>query len=119
MVFAKMLYDTGKIESINYQIYLNWFNTFADEFPVHKIIYVRADPEICHQRIEERHRDGEDNIPIEYLKSCNEYHEAMLDQSSIECVCKNQIILDGNNNIYKNNNILDSWLESVENFIYN
>ena len=25
MVFAKMLYDSGKIEHINYQIYLNWF----------------------------------------------------------------------------------------------
>jgi deoxycitidine kinase/deoxyguanosine kinase len=31
MVFAKMLYDTGKIEDINYQIYLNWFNTFVDD----------------------------------------------------------------------------------------
>ena len=74
MVFAKMLYDSGKIEHINYQIYLNWFNTFADEFPVDKIIYVRTNPEICHQRISTRNRDGEDNIPLEYLESCNIYH---------------------------------------------
>jgi deoxycitidine kinase/deoxyguanosine kinase len=64
MVFAKMLYDTGKIESINYQIYLNWFDTFANEFPINKIIYVKACPETCHQRISIRQRDGEDNIPI-------------------------------------------------------
>ena len=49
MVFAKMLYDTGKIEFINYQIYLNWFNMFAEEFPVDKIIYVKTKPEICYK----------------------------------------------------------------------
>ena len=40
LVFAKMLYDSGKIEHVNYQIYLNWFDTFSGEFPVHKVIYV-------------------------------------------------------------------------------
>lgn len=119
MVFAKMLYDAGKIEDINYQIYLNWFNTFAEEFPINKIIYVRADPEICYQRIGIRNRNGEDNIPIDYLKLCSEYHENMLDKSNNECVCKNQLILNGNNNIYENKNILDDWICSIENFINN
>jgi deoxyadenosine/deoxycytidine kinase len=119
MVFAKMLFDTGKIEFINYQIYLNWFNTFADEFPVHKIVYVRADPEICYERISTRNREGESNIPIEYLKSCSEYHENMLDKKSSECVCKNQLVLNGNYNIYENQNILNEWIDSIEKFIYN
>ena len=119
MVFAKMLYDSGKIEYVNYQIYLNWFNTFAEEFPVNKVIYVNANPEICHQRIATRHRDGEDNIPIDYLKSCNEYHDNMLDRSSSDCVCKHQLILDGNNDIYKNENILKEWIKTIEKFIYN
>ena len=119
MVFAKMLYDTGKIEHINYQIYLNWFNTFADEFPINKIVYVKADPETCHKRIYTRNRDGEDNIPIDYLKSCSEYHDNMLDKNLSECVCKNQLVLDGNNNIYENDNILKEWISLIENFIYN
>lgn len=118
MVFAKMLYDSGKIEYINYQIYLNWFNTFAQEFPVNKIVYVRADPEICHQRISLRNREGENNIPLEYLKSCNDYHENMLNKSSPECVCDMQVILDGNNNIYENEGILSEWIHSIENFIH-
>lgn len=88
MVFAKMLYDTNKIEYINYQIYLNWFDAFSEEFPVNKIIYVRADPETCHKRINVRNREGEDNIRLDYLKSCSEYHEKMLDKNSSECVCK-------------------------------
>ena len=119
MVFAKMLYDTGKIESINYQIYLNWFNTFADDFPVNKIIYVKTEPEICHQRITERHRDGEDNIPIDYLNSCSKYHDNMLDQKLSECVCNDQIVLNGNNNIYENESILNEWINSIQQFIYN
>ena len=119
MVFAKMLYDTGKIEYINYQIYLNWFNTFADDFSVNKIIYVKTEPEICHQRITERHRDGEDNIPIDYLKSCSKYHDNMLDKNLSECVCKDQIVLNGNNNIYENESILNEWINSIQKFIYN
>ena len=119
MVFAKMLYDSGNIEHINYQIYLNWFNTFAEEFPINKIIYVRADPETCHERIATRHRDGEDNIPISYLKSCSEYHDNMLDKTSSECVCKDQLILNGNHNIYENDNILQEWIDSIKKFIYN
>jgi deoxyadenosine/deoxycytidine kinase len=118
MVFAKMLYDTGKIEDINYQIYLNWFNTFSEEFPIHKVIYVKTDPSICHQRIGKRHRGGEEKIPIDYLKSCSDYHDYMLDKTSSECVCKEQIVLDGNNDIYENEDILKEWINSIEKFIY-
>lgn len=117
MVFAKMLYDTKKIEHVNYQIYLNWFDTFAKEFPIDKIIYVKADPNICHQRIGKRHRDGESNIPVVYLSDCDEYHNAMLDKSSSDCVCKTQLVLDGNNDIYANTGILNDWLESIKMFI--
>ena len=105
MVFAKMLYDTCKIEYINYQIYLNWFNTFADDFSVNKIIYVKTEPE--------------DNIPIDYLKSCSKYHDNMLDKNLSECVCKDQIVLNGNNNIYENESILNEWINSIQKFIYN
>jgi deoxyadenosine/deoxycytidine kinase len=118
MVFAKMLYDTGKIEHVNYQIYLNWFNTFSEEFPIHKVIYVKTDPNICHQRIGKRHRDGEEHIPIDYLKSCSDYHDNMLDNTSPDCVCKEQIVLDGNNDIYENEDILKEWINSIEKFIY-
>jgi deoxyadenosine/deoxycytidine kinase len=119
MVFAKMLYDTGKIEHVNYQIYLNWFNTFAAEFPIHKVIYVKTDYTICHERITTRHRDGEQHISIDYLKSCDQYHDNMLDKTSSECVCQDQLVLDGNSNIYENENILKQWIDSIDKFIHN
>lgn len=119
MVFAKMLYDTGKIEYINYQIYLNWFDTFSTDFPVNKIIYVKTSPERCHSRIFKRSRDGEDKIPLDYLDMCNMYHDEMLNKTNESCVCNNQLILDGNIDIYKNKEQLKNWINQINDFIYN
>jgi deoxyadenosine/deoxycytidine kinase len=117
MVFAKMLYDSDKIESVNYQIYLNWFDTFIEEYPVDKIIYVKTTPENCHNRINKRSREGEDKIPLDYLINCDKYHEYMLDKNVDSCVCDNQLVLDGNNDIYNNSNILYEWIYLINEFI--
>jgi deoxyadenosine/deoxycytidine kinase len=117
LVFAKMLYDSGKIEHVNYQIYLNWFDTFSGEFPVHKVIYVKTDPENCYARIAKRSRDGEGNIPLDYLDQCSQYHNNMLDLTAKTCVCGNQIILDGNIDIYENKAQLDDWVYDISAFI--
>jgi deoxyadenosine/deoxycytidine kinase len=119
MVFAKMLYETGKIEYINYQIYLNWFDTFSEEFPIHKVVYVKTSPDICYNRILKRSRDGESNIPLQYLESCSEYHDNMLDNTLINCVCKNQLILNGNIDIFENKEQLNIWIDDFERFIKN
>ena len=117
MVFAKMLYDSGKIEYINYQIYLSWFDTFSEEFPVHKIVYVKTCPEKCYSRVHKRSRDGEENIPLDYLINCSKYHNDMLDMSSSECVCNNQLVLDGNIDIYENKKQLEIWSSDIDKFI--
>jgi deoxyadenosine/deoxycytidine kinase len=119
MVFAKMLYDSGKIEHINYQIYLNWFETFSEEFPVHKIVYVKTCPEKCYSRIQKRSREGEENIPLDYLVNCSKYHNDMLNIESNHCVCNQQLVLDGNIDIYKNETQLEKWISDIDNFIQN
>ena len=119
MVFAKMLYDTKKIEHVNYQIYLNWFDTFSDEFPVNKVVYVKTSPDKCYQRIVKRSRTGEENIPLEYLTSCSIYHDNMLDKENQECVCLDQLILDGNVDIYENENQVNEWINEIEKFTRN
>jgi deoxyadenosine/deoxycytidine kinase len=119
MVFAKMLYDSKKIEHVNYQIYLNWFDTFSDEFPVNKVVYVKTSPDKCYQRIVKRSRTGEENIPLEYLTSCSNYHDNMLDKENPECVCIDQLILDGNVDIYENKNQVNEWINEIEKFTRN
>jgi len=87
-IFAKMLYDSGKIEEIEYSIYLRWFNEF--NITINGIIYIKTTPEICEDRVLHRNRKGE-NIPLSYLKECHNYHEKWMNNS-----IHNNIILDGN-----------------------
>jgi hypothetical protein len=43
----------------------------------------------------------------------------MLDISSVDCVCKDQLILNGNINIHENKEQLDLWIDQINTFIYN
>ena len=116
-VFAKMLYDDGKIESVNYQIYLRWFETFSLEYPISKSIYVKADPENCYKRIIKRSRDGEDNIPLEYLISCDKYHDEMTNELIKIFQNHKQIKLDGNIDIYEDKDKLTEWINRIKELI--
>jgi deoxyadenosine/deoxycytidine kinase len=119
LVFAKMLFDSGNIELVNYKIYLSWFDTFAEEFPVSKVIYVNTEPEICHQRIEKRSRTGETNIPLEYLQNCHKYHNNMLNIDSADCICNEQLVLNGNIDMNENKEHFSLWIQQVNTFIHN
>lgn len=77
-VFAKMLRGSGKIEDVEYQVYEMLYNDTAEEFPIDRIIYVDADPEVCVNRIAKRSRTGESTISVEYLRDCREYYNAWL-----------------------------------------
>ena len=112
-VFAKMLYDQGKIEDVCYQIYLKWFEEFAKDFPINYSIYVKTEPKKCYDRIHKRARDGEEFIPIDYLNDCHKYHEEFLDKTTNE----NKLVLDGNVDIYENKKIVDEWLKAIDEFI--
>ena len=118
LVFAKMLFDSGNIELVNYKIYLKWFDTFAEDFPVSKVIYVNTSPEICHQRIVKRSRTGESNIPLDYLQNCHKYHNNMLDINSEDCICKEQLVLNGNIDIHENKEQISEWIDQINTFIY-
>lgn len=76
-VFAQMLYDENKIGEIEFKIYNMWFEEFLKDLPEIEIIYLKTNPEISNERVLKRSRKGE-NIPIDYLKSCHDYHEKWL-----------------------------------------
>jgi deoxyadenosine/deoxycytidine kinase len=82
-VFAKMLYDEGKIEEVNFQIYLKWFDEFINDYPISAIIYIPTSPALCAERVKLRNRPGED-IPIEYLIKCHQYHVDWLEKSTFK-----------------------------------
>lgn len=114
MVFAKMLYEDKLINDIDYQIYLKLFDSFAKEYPVHKIIYVKTQPDICLDRIKKRSRTGETNIKLEYLKNLDKYHNDMINSKELG---HNSLYLNGNIDIYKNPETLNEWSKNIQNFI--
>ena len=116
-VFAKMLYDQGKIEDVCYQIYLNLFEEFVNDFPINYIVYVNTNSEKCYERIHNRARDGEEVIPITYIPDCHNYHETFLDEhTGIKSI---KLILNGNIDIYENDKILEEWVSQIHTFIHN
>jgi deoxyadenosine/deoxycytidine kinase len=92
-IFAKMLFDQGKMSDVEHQIYLTLFDEFASEFEVNKVVYIRTDPVKCHERVHLRAREGEELIPLAYL--------------------------DGNNDIYLNPGVADEWMRQIDASIFN
>lgn len=111
-VFAQMLYDSGNMESIQYQIYNKWFESFLDIAPVSKMIYLKTDPKVSFQRISIRNRNGEENIPYEYIQSCHEYHNKMYDIINF-----NKKIIDCTTDFNKNNDYFENVSKQILNFV--
>jgi len=111
-VFAKMLYDSGKMEDIEYKIYLKWFDHFANMQKIQKVIYLKTKPEICFERISKRNRDGESNIPLDYLENCHNYHEIMIENINDEI-----LVIDSNVDTDENPDIIDKWISLIKDFI--
>lgn len=93
-IFAQMLYDSKKMDSIEYQIYQKWFDEFSDCIRDIKIVYIQTTPEICDRRVQKRARLGE-CIPLSYLQTCHKYHETWL--NNMEKIEQgNILIINGN-----------------------
>ena len=107
-VFAKMLYDSKKINTIEYQIYLKWFDFFMKDIPPIFYVYIDTNYQNCYDRIKIRSRNEEETISKDYLKSCEEYHNKWLMKE--EC----KIILDGN----KDASYHAQYLDIVKQMIY-
>lgn len=112
-VFAKMLYDDGKMNTFEYQIYNKWFDAFNKETEISHIVYVNTDPKVCHERIEKRSRKGENNISQEYLTSCHQYHDEMIRLMKTKNIPV--LVLDGNQNVF-DENTLQSWIYEINRF---
>jgi deoxyadenosine/deoxycytidine kinase len=79
-IFCKLLVDAGLMEQRDYDTYINLFNmTNKMLTPPDVIIYLRADPERCYERIKKRNRECEKEVPLEYLKNlASEYDKFMI-----------------------------------------
>jgi deoxyadenosine/deoxycytidine kinase len=118
-VFAQMLYDNNKMNNVEYQIYLKWFDEFLETINNIKTVYIRTIPEICEKRVLKRARLGE-NIPLQYLKDCHYYHDKWLNEPS-KIEQRNVLVIDGNEetntSVFIENNYYDNLMEKVFKFM--
>ena len=114
-IFARMLYSDNKMEKVEFEIYNHLFDNHSFEYNIDHVIYVRTSPETCHERVRIRNRKGEE-IPLEYLKKCHEYHEKWLNENN-RTTNFDLLQLDGCQDIYKNKNLLGEWISEIENLL--
>ena len=82
-VFAEMLRASGDLNDIEWQLYLNWYDTFATELPMTGIIHLTTDVATSGFRIVKRGRHGEENIPVAYLTALEAQHQTWLSSTTL------------------------------------
>ena len=109
-IFSKNCYEGNNMNKIEFDVYTRWSDWLKDKLcnNIDAVIYLKTTPEISNERIKKRLRDGEDDIPLEYLKKLHQGHE--------EWLCNEKefpvLILDGNTLIYD-----DNLIELIKNFL--
>lgn len=111
-IFAKMLFDEGKIKHVEHEIYQKWCDEFQMGFPKERIVYLRSSPEVAHHRVNVRGREGE-SIPLEYLQNCHKYHEDWLAEAD------GVLTIDGNVDLTETPTYVDERVKMIEKFIFN
>lgn len=112
LVFAKMLFEGGIIEDVNYQIYLSCFDAFISQCPVDAVIYIKTDAIVCRSRITKRLREGEQGIPIDYLENCEKYHDEMVAEMN-----RPTLVLNGNTDLKDKPDLFAEWGQRIKEFV--
>lgn len=82
-VFAEMLRESGDIDDMEWQLYLQWYDSFAAGLPMAGIIYLTTDVSTSAGRITKRGRHGEESIPVDYLTALEAQHQRWLSSSDL------------------------------------
>lgn len=77
-VFGELMHREGNLEAAEYDIYSQLCEKLVGETPLRGIVYLRCPPELCLERIKIRHREGEEGIPLSYLRKVHQRHEDWL-----------------------------------------
>lgn len=125
-VFASNLYESGDMNETEWSIYQDWhtwlLSQFEAEMELDAMIYLKADPQKCMQRLHQRGRDEEQGIPLEYLEQLHYKHEGWLYQRSTHLDFEHLkdipiLILDVNEEFQKDKIKQEAMLDKVTEFL--
>jgi len=81
MVFVRAVHEAHWMSEMELSIYDSWFDPIVSSLPglvPDAFIYLRAEPEICFNRLQSRARTEENAVTLEYLQGLHEKHEQWL-----------------------------------------
>jgi len=81
--FGRLVHMDKNMTIEEWDIYAETFGTLKRflRYP-DVMIYLRATPEICHERTKARGREEESGVPLDYLKRLHDEHEALVEAMS-------------------------------------
>ncbi|KAJ7997312.1 hypothetical protein DPEC_G00227660 [Dallia pectoralis] len=125
-VFASNLFESGDLNETEWAIYNDWhswlLSQFESQIELDAMIYLRADPQRCMQRLHLRGREEEQGIPLDYLEQLHHKHECWLYDRSIhvdfEYLKDIPILILDVNDDFKNDRIKqEAVLDKVKEFL--
>jgi len=112
-IFAKMLFEDGMIEYINYQVYRRLYADTSANYVMDGVVYLDASAETCMERVQKRSREGESKIGLEYLEKCRKYYDAWLNADG-NCEC---LTIDANSDVTYENDEGNLWILQIFRFV--
>uniref|UniRef100_A0A8C3A2M9 deoxyguanosine kinase n=1 Tax=Cyclopterus lumpus TaxID=8103 RepID=A0A8C3A2M9_CYCLU len=87
-IFALNMFELGCINSTEWAVYQDWHSLLVEQFghqvELEGIIYLRAPPKKCMERLEHRGRAEEKGVKLDYLDKLHVQHEKWLVEKSTE-----------------------------------
>lgn len=81
-VFAKMLHleSPQKIDTLEFTLYEKWLrHLLRSSTPLGAVVHVDTPVDLCASRVKRRHREGEEGVTVEYLRTVGRYQQAWVD----------------------------------------
>ncbi|XP_068133040.1 deoxyguanosine kinase, mitochondrial-like [Hyperolius riggenbachi] len=125
-VFAKTLHELGHFNDIEWTLYQDWhmflLQQFGDRAALDGILYLRASPEKCFERLEKRARKEEKTVTLDYLEKLHKQHENWLAAKSPDTHFEYirhipVLMLDVNENFEDNPMFIKEHINKVKEFV--
>ncbi|XP_008335545.1 deoxyguanosine kinase, mitochondrial [Cynoglossus semilaevis] len=85
-IFALNMFELGCINSTEWAVYQDWHSFLVEQLghqvELEGIIYLRASPETCMERLQHRGRSEEQGVKLDYLETLHLQHERWLIEKS-------------------------------------
>jgi deoxyadenosine/deoxycytidine kinase len=80
--FAKNCFELGFMSALEWKLYQEWFAWLVENYAPRPdaFIYLKTDPEVCHDRLLKRNRSEESAVGLDYLTLVHNKHQEWLVQ---------------------------------------